>query len=122
MITGKMFRDGIISASNNIANSRQAVDALNIFPVPDGDTGTNMSMTIGAAAKEMAVLADDCTIGEASARCASALYEEHEETAALFFLLYSEAFQKHSRGLMKQTERQLQRRFQKVLRQHTRLL
>lgn len=31
MITGKMFRDGIISASNNIANSRQAVDALNIF-------------------------------------------------------------------------------------------
>ena len=73
MITGKMFRDGIISASNNIANSRQAVDALNIFPVPDGDTGTNMSMTIGAAAKEMAVLDDDCTIGEASSRCASAL-------------------------------------------------
>lgn len=51
-----MFRDGVISGSNNIANNRQAVDALNIFPVPDGDTGTNMSMTIGAAAKEMAVL------------------------------------------------------------------
>ena len=57
MITGKMFRDGVISASNNIANSRGEVDALNIFPVPDGDTGTNMSMTIGAAAKEMAVFA-----------------------------------------------------------------
>ena len=57
MITGKMFRDGVISASNNIANSRSEVDALNIFPVPDGDTGTNMSMTIGAAAKEMAVYA-----------------------------------------------------------------
>ena len=41
MITGQMFRDGVISAANNIANSRQAVDALNIFPVPDGDTGTN---------------------------------------------------------------------------------
>lgn len=40
MITGKMFRDGVISASNNIANSRSEVDALNIFPVPDGDTGT----------------------------------------------------------------------------------
>ena len=50
MITGLMFRDGVISGSNNIANNRQAVDALNIFPVPDGDTGTNMSMTIGAAA------------------------------------------------------------------------
>ena len=37
MITGQMFRDGVISGANNIANSRQAVDALNIFPVPDGD-------------------------------------------------------------------------------------
>ncbi len=73
MITGSMFRDGIISAANNITNSRQAVDALNIFPVPDGDTGTNMSMTITAAAKEMATLGDDCTISEASAKCASAL-------------------------------------------------
>ena len=42
MITVIMFRDGIISAANNISNSRQAVDALNIFPVPDGDTGTNI--------------------------------------------------------------------------------
>lgn len=52
MITGLMFRDGVISGSNNIANNRQAVDALNIFPVPDGDTGTNMSMTIGAAIRK----------------------------------------------------------------------
>ena len=50
MITGLLFRDSIISAANNISNSRQAVDALNVFPVPDGDTGTNMSMTITAAA------------------------------------------------------------------------
>ena len=114
MITGKMFRDGIISASNNIANSRQAVDALNIFPVPDGDTGTNMSMTIGAAAKEMAVLADDCTIGEASARCASALLRGARGNSGVILSLYiQQAFQKHSRGLMKQTERQLQRRFRR---------
>ncbi len=70
MITGLMFRDSIMSAANNIANSRQSVDALNVFPVPDGDTGTNMSMTIGAAAKEMASLPDNCTLEEASARCA----------------------------------------------------
>ena len=72
MITGLLFRDSIISAANNISNSRQAVDALNVFPVPDGDTGTNMSMTITAAAKEMATLDDNCTIEEASAKCASA--------------------------------------------------
>ena len=53
MITGQMFRDGVISAANNIANSRQAVDALNIFPVPDGDTGTNMSMTIASASDDI---------------------------------------------------------------------
>lgn len=73
MITGLMFRDGIISAANNISNNRQAVDALNIFPVPDGDTGTNMSMTITAAAKEVADMPDDVTISEVSNRCASAL-------------------------------------------------
>lgn len=73
MITGSMFRDGIISAANNISNSRQAVDALNIFPVPDGDTGTNMSMTITAAAKEMTATPDNATLDEVSAKCASAL-------------------------------------------------
>ena len=56
MITGLLFRDSIISAANNISNSRQAVDALNVFPVPDGDTGTNMSMTIMSAAKEVAAI------------------------------------------------------------------
>ena len=53
MITGLLFRDSIISAANNISNSRQAVDALNVFPVPDGDTGTNMSLTIGTASTEL---------------------------------------------------------------------
>ncbi len=73
MITGKMFRDGIISAANNIANNRQSVDMLNVFPVPDGDTGTNMSRTIGAAAKEMLVTDDDCSLADVSQKCASAL-------------------------------------------------
>ena len=43
------LRDAILSGANNIANQRTRVDELNVFPVPDGDTGTNMSMTIGAA-------------------------------------------------------------------------
>ena len=73
MITGQMFRDGIVSGANNISNSRQAVDALNIFPVPNGDTGTNMSMTITAASKEVCSLGDDVSLSEVSKRCASAL-------------------------------------------------
>ncbi|MBQ8683487.1 MAG: DAK2 domain-containing protein [Clostridia bacterium] len=54
MIQGAMLRDAMISASNALSNAKQEVDALNVFPVPDGDTGTNMSMTIGNAARELA--------------------------------------------------------------------
>lgn len=99
MITGLMFRDSIISAANNIANSRQAVDALNIFPVPDGDTGTNMSMTIGAAAKEMAALPDNCTIAEASARCASALLRGARGNSGVILSLIFRGFSKGFKGI-----------------------
>ena len=111
MITGKMFRDGIISASNNIANSRQAVDALNIFPVPDGDTGTNMSMTIGAAAKEMAVLDDDCTIGEASSRCASALLRGARGNSGVILSLIFRGFSKAFKGLDEADEKDIAKAF-----------
>lgn len=53
MITGSMLRDAVVSASHHINNHRGDVDALNVFPVPDGDTGTNMSMTIGAPRREV---------------------------------------------------------------------
>ena len=50
MISAKCLKNAIISGSNNICLKKSAIDDLNIFPVPDGDTGTNMSMTISAAA------------------------------------------------------------------------
>ena len=50
MINGILFKNAIISGANNIVRHKKEVDELNIFPVPDGDTGTNMSMTISAAA------------------------------------------------------------------------
>lgn len=49
MINGKCLKNAIISGANNISKHRSEIDDLNIFPVPDGDTGTNMSMTISAA-------------------------------------------------------------------------
>ena len=48
VIEGSVLAKAVISGANNIANRKQSVDELNVFPVPDGDTGTNMSMTIGA--------------------------------------------------------------------------
>ncbi len=72
MFNGNILRDAIISAANNIANQKKAVDDLNVFPVPDGDTGTNMSMSIGNAARELERLENE-TVGKVSAVAASAL-------------------------------------------------
>ncbi len=73
MITGSIFRDALISGANNITAQKQQIDELNVFPVPDGDTGTNMSMTINAAARELSKLSDDCSVEKAAATAASAL-------------------------------------------------
>ncbi len=73
MITGQVLRDAILSGSNNIANHRVQVDELNVFPVPDGDTGTNMSMTLNAAAAELKNLPDSCTVEQASKVAAGAM-------------------------------------------------
>ena len=72
MITGDILRDAIISAANNLSNHRKAVDDLNVFPVPDGDTGTNMSMTIGNAVRELEKLSGE-TAGKVASVNASAL-------------------------------------------------
>lgn len=72
MITGDILRDAIISAANNLSNNRKAVDDLNVFPVPDGDTGTNMSMTVGNAVRELEKLSGE-TAGKVAAVNASAL-------------------------------------------------
>ena len=73
MITGRILRDAILSGANNISNQRSRVDELNVFPVPDGDTGTNMSMTVGAARPELEAMSDDCTVGEAAKAAAGAM-------------------------------------------------
>lgn len=99
MITGLMFKNGIISAANNISNSRQAVDALNIFPVPDGDTGTNMSMTINAAAADIAAMPEDSSLGEVSKRMASALLRGARGNSGVILSLIFRGMSKAFKGL-----------------------
>lgn len=72
MLNGLIFKQALISGANNIVNHRQEVDALNVFPVPDGDTGTNMSMTISAASRELQV-SEQTDIAGVSAKAAAAL-------------------------------------------------
>lgn len=52
-INGKSFKEMFVSGANNLQNNKDLVDKLNVFPVPDGDTGTNMSLTISYAIKEL---------------------------------------------------------------------
>lgn len=52
-IDGQMFKMMVISAANNLYNHYPEVDALNVFPVPDGDTGMNMNLTLTSGAKEV---------------------------------------------------------------------
>ena len=72
----------VASASANLKNNRKRVDDLNVFPVPDGDTGTNMSLTFSGAAA--AVMRQPARIS-----CSESLHRRHcatqEETPALFF-------------------------------------
>lgn len=53
MIDGLLLRDMVLAGAAMLENNRDSVDALNVFPVPDGDTGTNMSLTMSAAIREL---------------------------------------------------------------------
>lgn len=71
-INGAAFRLMVLNAAAAIEQNKQPINELNVFPVPDGDTGTNMSMTIGAASTELQKLSD-LTLTKAADKTASAL-------------------------------------------------
>ena len=98
MITGQTLRDAILSGANNIANQRTRVDELNVFPVPDGDTGTNMSMTVGAARRELEALPDTCTVAEASKTAASAMLRGARGNSGVITSLLFRGFSKALKG------------------------
>lgn len=73
MLTGRILRDSLISAGISIQNHRKEVDRLNVYPVPDGDTGTNMSLTMNAAVKELELLEDSVSVSKVAETAAGAL-------------------------------------------------
>lgn len=98
MIKGSQLRDAFISGANSISNCRQQVDALNVFPVPDGDTGTNMSMTINAAKRELETLKDDPTVEQVSKKAASALLRGARGNSGVILSLLFRGFSKGLEG------------------------
>ena len=96
MINGTELRDAIISGANNIAKHKTSVDELNIFPVPDGDTGTNMSMTMGAAARDLENAQGG--IGEIAHKAASALLRGARGNSGVILSLLFRGFSKGIEG------------------------
>ena len=111
MYNGNTLRDAIISAANHISNNRRTVDELNVFPVPDGDTGTNMSMSIGNAARELSRLQDESADQVASV-AASALLRGARGNSGVITSLLFRGFAKGLKGQEEVTAENLTAAFQ----------
>ena len=107
MITGKILRDSIISGANLLISKKASVDELNVFPVPDGDTGTNMSMTIGAAKRDLANLPDDCTVDKVASQAASSMLRGARGNSGVISSLLFRGFAKALAGKTEATAQDL---------------
>jgi len=97
IINGADLRRMIISAAAAIENNKQALNDLNVFPVPDGDTGTNMSMTINAAAGDLRK-AEDPELGQAAKIAASAMLRGARGNSGVILSLLFRGISKKLKG------------------------
>ena len=98
MINGGLLRDAVISAAHSISNKKKSVDELNVFPVPDGDTGTNMSMTITNSVAELENLSDDTDCSVVASTTASALLRGARGNSGVILSLIFRGFAKGLAG------------------------
>ncbi len=97
IINGADFRRLMISAAAAIEINKQKLNELNVFPVPDGDTGTNMSMTINAAAADLRK-AEDPTLEKAAAISASAMLRGARGNSGVILSLLLRGISKKLKG------------------------
>ena len=97
-VGGADLRRMIISAAAAIDNNKQALNELNVFPVPDGDTGTNMSMTINAAASDLRK-AEDPDLGSAAKIAASAMLRGARGNSGVILSLLFRGISRKLKGL-----------------------
>ena len=96
-IDGAAFSRMMLSAAAEIDLNKQKVNELNVFPVPDGDTGTNMSMTLSAASTELRK-ADGITLTKAADKTASALLRGARGNSGVILSLLFRGFSKSLKG------------------------
>lgn len=98
MINGELLKKAVISGANNICLQKNQINDLNIFPVPDGDTGTNMSMTIMAAAKALEEY-DGNDAGEVAGIVASAMLRGARGNSGVITSLIFRGFAQGLKGM-----------------------
>ncbi len=98
-MNGKLLKDAICSAAVTLEKNRKAIDELNVYPVPDGDTGTNMSMTLSAARRELMVMSDDAAVSEVADRAASAMLRGARGNSGVILSLLFRGFAKGLAGM-----------------------
>ncbi len=98
IINGTDLRRMIISAAATIEIRKQKLNDLNVFPVPDGDTGTNMSMTINAAAADLRK-AEDPSLGKAASIAASAMLRGARGNSGVILSLLFRGISKRLKGV-----------------------
>ena len=98
MITGKILRDAFISGAVTIANKKREVDQLNVYPVPDGDTGTNMSMTMSNALRELQFMDDGATASQVAETTAAALLRGARGNSGVILSLIFRGFARGFKG------------------------
>ncbi len=104
-IDGKMLKNMIISGANTLQMHKNEVNELNVFPVPDGDTGTNMALTVLAVAKEVSKLDDSATICEVAKIASSAALRGARGNSGV---ILSQIFRGISNGLTDKKEATVQ--------------
>ena len=96
-ITGPVFQEMLIFGATSIAKEKQSINDLNVFPVPDGDTGTNMSLTMHAAAQELQKRSP-ATVDLASSITASALLRGARGNSGVILSLLFRGMSKSLKG------------------------
>lgn len=98
MVDGAMLRDGIVGAANTVAEHKRELNEINVFPVPDGDTGANMAVTMGLAKQMVMRLSDECTVGEVSGVAAAAMLRGSRGNSGAILALLFRGFAKGLAG------------------------
>ena len=97
-IDGALLRDMFLAGAALLEKNRALVDSLNVFPVPDGDTGTNMSMTMQGAVKDLRNLPETATVEEVMAKVSSGALRSARGNSGVILSQLFRGFYKAAKG------------------------